>query len=49
MGGYGGEIVRSVSEAMAGLGGWFREVGHRITHDPLWGVITLIVVRRRAG
>jgi hypothetical protein len=58
MGGYGGEIMRSVGESMAGLGEWFRVVGHRVTHDPLWGgtalvlvvlVISLVLVRRRAS
>jgi len=56
-GGYGGEIGRMVSEAMAGLGDWFRLVGHRVLNDPLWAgialvlvflVISLVVVRRRA-
>jgi hypothetical protein len=56
-GGYGGEIARVVSEAMAGMGDWFRQVGHRILHDPLWAgialvlvflVISLVLVRRRA-
>jgi hypothetical protein len=46
-----------VSEAMAGLGDWFRLVGHRVLNDPLWAgialvlvflVISLVVVRRRA-
>jgi hypothetical protein len=57
-GGYGGDIARMVTEAMAGMGDWFRTVGHRITHDPLWAgvtlvlvilMISLVVVQRRAG
>jgi hypothetical protein len=43
-GGYGGEMAGFVSEKMAGLGGWFSEVAYHITHDPLWGGITIGVI-----
>ena len=58
MGGYGGEILRNVGEKMAGFGEFCKDVGYKITHDPLWGGITLgivalilvlVVVKRRAS
>lgn len=58
MGGYGGEIARWTGEKFAGLGEWFKQVGYNITHDPLWGGVTigivllilvLILAKRRAG
>ena len=58
MGGYGGEILRYTGEKLAGLGEWFKQVGHNITHDPVWGGVTigivllmllLVFAKRRAG
>lgn len=43
-GGYGAEMARFVAEKMGGLGTWFSEVFYFITHDPLWGGISLMVV-----
>jgi hypothetical protein len=49
--------MRSVGESFAGMGEWLREVGFKITHDPIWGgtalvlfvlMLSLVVVQRRA-